>query len=137
MGGGGREGKWCNKSELCNKLVLEKVMFHVEKSIKIYDWKESWINDKDVLWSQCPNQSYHSIISTLTYWKSDLLGIPDTSFRGLSTLTARSVRRSNSEPTLARILYVHTETNLMSRVTQYFPVAMTHIMSNLSIYQVQ
>lgn len=36
--------------------------------------------------------------------QSDLLGIPDTSFRGLSTRTARSVRRSKSDPTVARIL---------------------------------
>lgn len=36
--------------------------------------------------------------------RSDSLGIPDTSFRGLSTRTARSVRRSKSEPTVARIL---------------------------------
>lgn len=34
----------------------------------------------------------------------DSLGIPDTSLRGLSTRTARSVRRSKSEPTVARIL---------------------------------
>lgn len=46
------------------------------------------------------------------WWKSDLLGIPDTSLRGLSTLTARSVRRSKSEPTVAKILYVDTDTNM-------------------------
>lgn len=34
----------------------------------------------------------------------DSLGIPDTSFRGLSTRTARRVRRSKSVPAVARIL---------------------------------
>lgn len=34
----------------------------------------------------------------------DLLGMPDTSLRGLNTRTARRVRRSNSEPTVERML---------------------------------
>lgn len=34
----------------------------------------------------------------------DLLGIPDTSLRGLNTRTALSVRKSNCEPTVDRIL---------------------------------
>lgn len=34
----------------------------------------------------------------------DLLGIPDTSLRGLSTRTALRVRKSNSDPTVDRIL---------------------------------
>lgn len=55
-------------------------------------------------------------------WTSsrDLLGIPDTSFRGLSTLTARSVRRSKSEPTLARILDTHTKTPARSQHDDMF-----------------
>lgn len=32
------------------------------------------------------------------------LGIPDTSFKGLSTLTARSVLKSKSDPTVDKIL---------------------------------
>lgn len=34
----------------------------------------------------------------------DLLGIPDTSLRGLNTRTARRVRKSKSEPTVERML---------------------------------
>ncbi len=36
--------------------------------------------------------------------REHLLGIPDTNFSGLNTLTARNVRRSNSDPTEDRIL---------------------------------
>lgn len=34
----------------------------------------------------------------------DLLGMPDTSLRGLNTRTARRVRKSKSEPTVERML---------------------------------
>lgn len=50
----------------------------------------------------------------------DLLGIPDTSFRGLSTLTARSVLRSKSDPTVARILDMHTKTPACSQYKNPF-----------------
>lgn len=43
-----------------------------------------------------------SVWACLSYL--DSLGIPDTSFRGLSTRTALSVRRSKSVPAVARIL---------------------------------
>lgn len=45
---------------------------------------------------------------------SNLLGMPETSFRGLSTRTARSVRRSTCVlkcvPAVARMLWAHRDT---------------------------
>lgn len=72
-----------------------------------------------------------------------LLGIPDTSFRGRSTLTARSVRRSKSEPTVARILLVdthrHTYTWIWMKNNYYLKqrhAQLMHIPISLSIKMV-
>lgn len=76
------------------------------------------------------------------YWvwlsQLDLLGIPDTSFRGLSTRTALRVRRSKSVPAVARILekarirdrrvstWVHEETTLMLTLCSLSPKGSNH-----------
>lgn len=58
-------------------------------------------NDKDVV----QGKGEESLFSNFSQMKNiDLLGIPDTSLRGLNTRTALSVRKSNCEPTVDRIL---------------------------------
>lgn len=49
--------------------------------------------------------------------KYDLLGIPDTSLSGRKTLTALSVRKSKSGPTMVRILLrTHINDTVYDRV---------------------
>lgn len=72
-------------------------------------------NSYDVFGKKC----FWSAVSNLkrplrcTWWpiiQSDLLGIPDTSLSGRSTLTARSVLRSNSDPAVDKILQWNSRT---------------------------
>lgn len=65
--------------------------------------------EKEVSWVHCadPYKKAAQNLDTadLNFLKSfDSLGIPDTSFRGLSTRTALRVRKSKSEPIVDRIL---------------------------------
>lgn len=56
------------------------------------------------------------VVTVTSIKMCNLLGIPDTSLRGRSTLTALSVRRSKSAPTVARILHTYQQDGV--RITE-------------------
>lgn len=49
------------------------------------------------------------VVTIIVIKMCNLLGIPDTSLSGRSTLTALSVRRSKSAPAVARILHTYQQ----------------------------
>lgn len=91
-----------------SKVDLSRV--RVQFSGTVYVWYPKALGSIPNTPSQSVQKAQYSALMRVEelYWAwlplLDLLGIPDTNFRGLSTRTALRVRRSKSVPAVARIL---------------------------------